>query len=136
MGRRVLSSASESTAATGKGTKYEATGYGATALNLMGGPGWVPTFKTATGTTPVEGRTIAVDRTVIPLHSLVRVECPTFPKINGEYTAEDVGGAIKGKKIDIYFNDIPPRDAHAARKRIMEFGRREVLVTVIRRGKG
>ena len=134
MGRRVLTASTIT--ATGKGAKFQATGYGATALNLMGGPGWVPTFKTAIGVTPIEGRTIAVDRSVIPLHSLVRVECPSYPKVNGEYVAEDVGGAIKGNKIDIYFDDIPPKDAHATRRRLLDFGRREVLVTVLRKGKG
>lgn len=52
---------------------------------------------TATGTKATEGRTIAVDPDVIPLGSIV--------EINGvEYVAEDVGGAIKGDRIDLYFN--------------------------------
>lgn len=50
--------------------------------------------KTASGTTPEEGRTIAVDKKVIPLGSTVI--------INGEeYIAEDTG--VKGNHIDIYF---------------------------------
>lgn len=53
--------------------------------------------STATGTKPTAGRTIAVDPSVIPLGSKVI--------INGHvYTAEDTGGAIKGKKIDIFVN--------------------------------
>lgn len=52
---------------------------------------------TYTGTVATEGRTIAVDPDVIPLGS--RVE------INGhEYIAEDIGGAVKENKIDIFFN--------------------------------
>lgn len=52
---------------------------------------------TATGTTAVEGRTIAVDPSVIPYGTQVI--------INGNvYTAEDCGGAIKGNRIDIYMN--------------------------------
>ena len=52
---------------------------------------------TYTGTEATEGRTIAVDPDVIPLGSIV--------EINGvEYVAEDVGGAIKGDRIDLYFN--------------------------------
>lgn len=51
---------------------------------------------TYTGTEATPGRTIAVDPRVIPLGSTVLV--------NGvEYTAEDIGGAIKGKRIDVLF---------------------------------
>lgn len=43
----------------------------------------------------IEGHTIAVDPSVIPLGSEVL--------INGhEYVAEDIGGAVKGNVIDIY----------------------------------
>jgi peptidoglycan hydrolase CwlO-like protein/3D (Asp-Asp-Asp) domain-containing protein len=53
---------------------------------------------TATGTIPTQGRTIAVDPSVIPLGSRVI--------INGQvYTAEDTGGAIQGNKIDIYVSN-------------------------------
>lgn len=52
---------------------------------------------TSTGNTAQAGRTIAVDPTVIPYNSNV--------KINGHtYVAEDCGGAIKGNRIDIFFN--------------------------------
>lgn len=50
--------------------------------------------STATGTKPTPGRTIAVDPTVIPLGSHVIID-------GHEYIAEDTGGAIKGKRIDI-----------------------------------
>ena len=53
--------------------------------------------RTATGTTPRANHTIAVDPSVIPHGSRV--------KINGHvYTAEDTGGAIKSNRIDIYFD--------------------------------
>lgn len=52
---------------------------------------------TATGTTATQGRTIAVDPSVIPYGTEV--------VINGNtYIAEDCGGAIKNNKIDIYFD--------------------------------
>ncbi|MBQ5657957.1 MAG: 3D domain-containing protein [Peptococcaceae bacterium] len=53
---------------------------------------------TYTGVQAVENRTIAVDPNVIPLGSVV--------EINGrEYVAEDIGGAIKGNRIDVYFDN-------------------------------
>ena len=51
---------------------------------------------TFTGTTATLGRTIAVDPNVIPLGSTVY--------INGQaYIAEDIGGAIKGNRVDVFF---------------------------------
>ena len=52
---------------------------------------------TATGTVATEGQTVAVDPNVIPLGSEVVIDGHT-------YIAEDVGGAIKGNKVDIYVN--------------------------------
>ena len=58
----------------------------------------VETGITATGTPVVEGRTIAVDPSVIPYGTQVI--------INGHvFTAEDCGGAVRGNHIDIYVND-------------------------------
>ena len=52
---------------------------------------------TYTETVATEGRTIAVDPNVIPLGSII--------EINGaNYVAEDIGGAIKSNRIDIFFN--------------------------------
>lgn len=51
---------------------------------------------TYTGTEATPERTIAVDPSVIPLGSTIY--------INGQpYIAEDIGGAIKGNRIDIFF---------------------------------
>lgn len=52
---------------------------------------------TATGVIAQANHTIAVDPKTIPYGSIVR--------INGiDYVAEDCGGAIKGNRIDIYFD--------------------------------
>lgn len=52
--------------------------------------------RTASGTVPTTNRTIAVDTSVIPFGTKV--------VIDGQiYVAEDRGGAIKGKRIDMFF---------------------------------
>lgn len=53
---------------------------------------------TKTGTNATEGRTIAVDPNVIPLGTEVIIDGQTF-------VAEDIGGAIKQNRIDIYVSD-------------------------------
>lgn len=68
---------------------------------------------TATGTQATEGRTIAVDPSVIPYGTIVY--------INGQaFVAEDCGGAIKGRRIDMFFN------THEA---ALEWGVRQCTVT-------
>ena len=52
---------------------------------------------TATGTIATQGRTIAVDPTVIPYGSKVMINGHT-------YVAEDCGGAIKENRIDLFFD--------------------------------
>jgi len=54
--------------------------------------------KTSSGTRATEGRTIAVDKSVIPLGWWVYIEGIGFRR------AEDTGSAIKGSKIDVYFD--------------------------------
>ncbi len=68
--------------------------------------------RTATGTRVTEGRTIAVDPSVIPLGWWVYIEGVGFRR------AEDTGGAIKGNKIDIYYDSV---------KRANTFGRKSGL---------
>ncbi len=51
--------------------------------------------KTASGTTMAEGRTIAVDKSIIPLGSRIYID--GF----GEFIAEDTGSAIIGNRIDV-----------------------------------
>lgn len=68
--------------------------------------------RTSSGAIPEEGRTISADWDVLPKGSEV--------VINGHpYIVEDTGGAIKGHRIDIYF------ESHEA---ALEFGVQEVDV--------
>lgn len=53
--------------------------------------------KTATGTKPTAGKTIAVDPSVIPYGTKVVID-------GKEYFAEDCGGAIKGNRVDVFFD--------------------------------
>lgn len=53
-------------------------------------------LRTSRGTTPKEGRTIAVDPNVIPYGSIVYIQD------YGYFIAEDCGGAIKQTRIDIF----------------------------------
>lgn len=52
---------------------------------------------TATGTIATEGRTVAVDPSIIPYGSTLVIDGKT-------YVAEDCGSAIKSNKIDIYID--------------------------------
>ena len=73
------------------------------------------TQRTAGGTIPRAGRTVAVDPRIIPFGSRIL--------INGQtYLAEDRGGAIMGRIIDIFM------DSHQT---ALEFGRREAEVFLI-----
>ncbi|WP_410772369.1 G5 domain-containing protein [Fontibacillus sp. BL9] len=56
--------------------------------------------RTASGTRVTEGRTIAVDKSVVPLGWWVYIEGIGFRK------AEDTGGAIKGNKMDVYYDTL------------------------------
>ena len=55
--------------------------------------------KTNSGTTPKPGRTVAVDKKCFP-HGSCSI---TINEI--EYVAEDTGGDIKGRHIDIFFSN-------------------------------
>lgn len=82
---------------------------------------------TASSTKIDEGRSIAVDPSVIPLGSVVAIYNASNKQYNGLYLAEDTGGAIKGKKIDIAMVTIGE-----ARK----WGKRTISVAIIEKGKG
>ena len=68
--------------------------------------------RTASGTVPTTNRTLAVDTDVIPFGTKL--------VINGQvYVAEDRGGAIKGKRIDMFFY---------THKEALKWGRRSMEV--------
>jgi 3D (Asp-Asp-Asp) domain-containing protein len=64
--------------------------YTATAYSLRG--------RTASGK-PVSRGLIAADPSVLPLGTRVRVEAGSF---SGEYVVGDTGGAVRGRRIDIW----------------------------------
>ncbi len=89
------------------------TTYLATAYSLSG--------RTATGQRVSKG-IIAADPSVLPLGTRVRLEAGSY---SGEYVVADTGGAVRGKKIDIW----TPSSREANR-----FGRRLVKLTVLNYG--
>ncbi|HWS85532.1 MAG TPA: 3D domain-containing protein [Pyrinomonadaceae bacterium] len=84
----------------------------ATAYSLRG--------RTASGAGVRRG-IIAADRRVLPLGTRVRLEAGSY---SGEYVVADTGGAVRGRKIDIWM----PHTSEA-----MRFGRRPVKLTVLTR---
>jgi 3D (Asp-Asp-Asp) domain-containing protein len=84
----------------------------ATAYSLRG--------RTASGRFVTRGL-IAADRRVLPLGTRVRIEAGPY---SGEYLVADTGGAVRGRKIDIWV----PNTGEA-----MRFGRRPVKLTVLTR---
>lgn len=87
--------------------------YSATAYSLRG--------RTASGK-PVARGVIAADPRVLPIGTRVRVEAGSW---SGEYIVADTGGAVKGRRIDIW----TPTSGEA-----MRFGRRAVKLTVLEVG--
>jgi 3D (Asp-Asp-Asp) domain-containing protein len=87
--------------------------YVATAYSLRG--------RTASGRLVSQG-IIAADPRFLPLGSRVHVQAGVW---SGEYLVADTGGAIKGRKIDIW----TPSSREA-----MRFGRRTVKLTVLSYG--
>ena len=71
---------------------------------------WAKYGLTRTGTRPGYLRTAAVDPEVIPLGSLF------FVSGLGWFLAEDTGGAIRGKRIDIFFNSIKEAKAFGVKR--------------------
>ncbi len=76
---------------------------------------------TASGTRAKYG-TVAVDPRVIPLGTRMYIESADGSFVYGYCVAEDTGGAIKGNKVDLFFNSY---------SECMQFGRRNVNVYIL-----
>lgn len=76
---------------------------------------------TASGTYAKPG-TVAVDPRVIPLGTRMYIVSTDGRYVYGYCTAEDTGGAIKGNKVDLFYN---------TRSECMQFGRRSVTVYIL-----
>lgn len=76
-----------------KGTVYAPTLGG---INSQGDP-----TVTATGAPVVNFSTIAVDPLEIPYGSIIAIKVPNRPELTKLWHAEDTGGSIKGKHIDM-----------------------------------
>ncbi|MDQ3805134.1 MAG: 3D domain-containing protein [Acidobacteriota bacterium] len=84
----------------------------ATAYSLRG--------RTASGQ-PVRRGLIAADRRVLPIGTRVRLDAGPY---SGEYVVADTGGAVRGRKIDIWM---------PSANEAMRFGRRTIKLTVLTR---
>ncbi len=93
--------------------RVPAQAYTATAYSLRG--------RTASGRVVSRGL-IAADPRVLPLGTRVRLEAGNW---SGEYLVADTGGAVRGRKIDIW----TPTTREA-----MQFGKRIVRLTVLELG--
>ena len=103
------------------------TNFTATAYNpALGGINGNGDGLVATGPKFSVGRSLAVDPKVIPYGSVVFVKVPGYPKADGIYLAEDTGGAIKGKRLDVGWYKTDCKN----------FGKRTAQIAILERGKG
>jgi 3D (Asp-Asp-Asp) domain-containing protein len=73
---------------------------------------------------------VSVDPKVVPLNSkvLILFSEPEFRKYNGIYAAKDVGGGIKGNRIDLYMGDFK---SNKASKIALGFGEQKATLIVL-----
>lgn len=105
------------------GKKISSRGYGITKSGFdLRGHNW----KTA--------RVIATDPKVIPLGSIVYIQFndENYFKYNGIYVSEDTGSAIKGNKIDLFFEDTGEEVSDKA----MEFGVTKARIIILNKDGG
>lgn len=98
--------------ATAYDLSFESTG------KRPGSPGY---GLTASGTYAKVG-TVAVDPKVIPLGTKMYIVSTDGSIVYGYCTAEDTGGAIKGNKVDLFYNTTAE---------CLRFGRRDVYVYIL-----
>jgi 3D (Asp-Asp-Asp) domain-containing protein len=79
--------------------------------------------KTESGARTRSG-VIAADPRLLPIGSVVRIDMPNR-SYSGIYTVLDRGGAVRGRRVDVFIADC---------RRARQFGRRAVRVRVLRRG--
>ena len=112
------STTSEVAAETYEATAYTASCTGCTGITKTG-------VDVRNNVTHNGKRIVAVDPTVIPLGSTVELRLASGRTI--EATAQDVGGAIKGRRLDLLVKDRPTARA---------FGRQDVEVRVLKTKEG
>ncbi len=81
----------------------------------------MPGNHTATGKLAMVGY-VAVDPTVIPYHTKMFICSPDGSMVYGYAQAEDCGGAIKGNRVDLYFD---------TEEECINFGRRSMIAYVL-----
>lgn len=87
---------------------------------------------TYSGRKAVLGRTVAVDPKTIPLDSDLYIVFPKeYSHLNGVYVAEDIGSAVKGDIIDIFFGEDRAGE-NTVSQNVKEFGVRNVEVYVLK----
>ena len=118
-----------------KGLTFKATAYDLSVASCGKAIGTKGYGVTANGTklsgkTRLQAMTVAVDPSVVPLGTKLKI---TFPKpyehFTGIYTANDTGGKIKGRKIDVFMGDFRQNKAHQS---VRNFGVREVKVEILK----
>lgn len=104
-----------------KAMVMSSTAYDATFESTGKNPGH-PQYGITRSGTKVRPGVVAVDPKVIPLGTKLYVKSLDGRPDYGFASAEDTGGAIKGNKIDLYFES--PED-------VRKYGRRNVLVYIL-----
>ncbi|QEK13374.1 DUF348 domain-containing protein [Crassaminicella thermophila] len=104
-----------------KAIKMTATAYDATFASTGKHPG-DPYYGITRSGTKVRPGVVAVDPRVIPLGTKLYIEALDGSKDYGFASAEDTGGAIKGNRIDLYFES--PND-------VAKYGKRKVMVYIL-----